>query len=123
MSRDDGGLYSGASSASFGITEAQEARAQANKKRLEQKEAKRGVLKPAAELIQVEFQKEITKLIYGPYPDEDTMSDAQFRTERKARKLAVASLLAIQARMNNVLRESPNEARARRTDRTDQARD
>ncbi len=105
MTRDDSVLYTGASSASFGVTKQQQALADKRKEQREKKAEKRIALSPAADVIKAEIQKEITALIYGPYVDEDSMSDEQFRTERRARKLAVASLLSIQNRLNATMRE------------------
>jgi hypothetical protein len=109
MSRNDSSLYSGISSASFETTKQQELRAERAKARVEAKRGNQTAIAPAAELIKTELQKEVTTLIYGPYTDEDNMSDEQFRTERRARKLAVASLLAIQTRLNNLLRNEPRD--------------
>lgn len=101
MSRDDSGLYTGASSASFGTTHEDPTR----KAIREQKKEIRGQFKPAAEIVFAEIQKEIHELIHGTYEGEDTMSDEQFRTERRARRVAVERLTALNNRFSNLLRE------------------
>lgn len=98
MSRDDSGLYSG-------ITSTTQTRlGERNQERKEVKQAVRQKLLPAGEIVQAEFKKELDKLMYAPYPNEDTMTDVHFRVERRARRLAVESILAIQGRLNNLLR-------------------
>lgn len=105
MTRDDSILNTGATSASFAPRE-QKLRTD---KREEQHE-KRLKLLPAGELINAEFEKQINTLLYSPFPDEDKMTDAQFRVERKGRRLAIKSLLMIQNRLAIILRE-PKKAR------------
>lgn len=96
MSRDDSSLYTGVSSQSV---------AKQRTEKAEEKAEKRIKLTPAGDIVAAEFKKEIDALIYGPYKDEDAMSDEQFRAERKGRRLAVASLVGIQNRLKNLLRE------------------
>jgi len=99
MTRDDGSLYSGITS----VTQnRQEKRA---KERKDAKQDKRLQLAPFAEIVAAELQKEVKKLMYGPYIDEEKMSDEQFRTERRARRLAVESIFSVQSRLNNLLRQ------------------
>jgi hypothetical protein len=105
--RNDGGLYTGATSQSFRSERAQTVA----EKRLEQVKAKReqrNTMSPAAEIVKAEFAKELKQLIYGPYDNEDQMSDEQFRVERRARRLTVESVQSIQTRLMNVMRESKN---------------
>lgn len=97
MSRDEGDLYSGLSSRS-------RVRAVKAEKR-EVKAENRLKLLPAGEIVTAQFAKEVKALMYGPYTNEEAMTDAQFRAERRGRRLAVASLLAIQRRLEIILRE------------------
>lgn len=99
MSRDDSALYTGISSATY----TKSVKAKAEKR--ETKQELRRQLMPVGQLVQSELQKEIDKLIYGPYDDEDNMNDLKFRVERRARRLAVERLLSVQVRLANIMRE------------------
>ncbi len=106
MSRNDGLLYSGATSASFGSTRTAQAAKLADKK--EAKQADKSKLLPANDVVQAELQKEIDKLkikepavikaIIGsgiPHALEiDMLSDAK----------AIEALRGVQARLANILR-------------------
>jgi len=96
-------------SASFASRKTQELNKAREDQRQEKRE-KRLKLTPAGDIVAAQFKKEVDLLIYSPYPDEDKMSDEQFRTERRARRLAVASLLAIQNRINILLKAPGEEA-------------
>jgi hypothetical protein len=99
--RNDSSLYSGMTSES-----AARARA-ARKETSENKREKRKVLLPYEEFIISEINKEIHDLIYTPYEGEDLMSDMQFRSERRARRLAVEHLTKVRRRMTNIMRVPP----------------
>lgn len=109
--RDDSILYTGTSSRSFAQVKEQKQRTQ----RREQNNEKRIKLSPVGQILQEEFKKEVHLLIYSPYENEDQMSDEQFRTERRARRIAVEALTKINNRLNTALRtkdpktETPNE--------------
>jgi len=95
MTRNHSLLYTAASSASFPKKKAV----------AEEEKQKREQLLPAGEIVRDTIQKQVTKLMYGPYVDEEKMSDVQFRVERRARKLAVASLIEVQIELSNILRD------------------
>ena len=86
----------------------------------EEKEAKRLVLEPSAELIQAVIQNEVRKLINAPYEDEEKMTDAQFRLERRARRLTVKSLLTVENQIKIILRKPATEQTKEKWGRADE---
>jgi len=102
VGRDDSLLYSGATSASFARPKVQEL-VQAKR---EEAKKKRQVLKPAGEILVAEINKELNDLMFGPYVDEDKMTDDEFRVERRARRLTVEKINAIKGRLTNILRDN-----------------
>jgi ribosomal protein S4 len=100
MTRNDSLLYTGASLASTRTREVQDKRKEATKA----KEDKRTILRPYETILREQINKEIHDLIYAPYVNEEQMTDEQFRIERRSRKLAVTSLIAVQSRLDNIMR-------------------
>lgn len=98
MSRNDNLLATGVTSASI-------AREQQRTEKRQQRTEQRNKLLPAGEVVNEELQKQIDLLIYGVYPNEDALTDEQFRIERRARRIAVTKLKEIQVRLNRMLRE------------------
>lgn len=97
--RDDSSLYSGITSVTSNRLE------ERNKERKDLKRDVRQKLLPAGEIVQEVFKAEVQKLMYGPYDDEENMTDEQFRIERQSRRRAIAAILSMQAKINNLLRE------------------
>lgn len=102
--RSDSLLNTGQTSASF----APKVDPTREKRREELKE-RRVKLTPAGEIVNEEVQKQIDMLLTGTYQDEDKMTDAQFRAERRGRRLAVERLRSFQMRLNMILRERTEE--------------
>ncbi len=118
--RNDSTLYTGANSSSF-RSERANAVATKRSEQLLAKQSQSRKLAPAAELIKTEFAKELKLLMYGPYDNEDNMSDEQFRAERRARRLTVESLLSIQTRVLNMVREPVAQKQPEKWELADEA--
>lgn len=108
MSRDDSALYSGVSSASFGSTREQ----QVLKDKKETSSENRARLKPHAEIVMAEIQKEIddlktmeivdVKAIISNTVDPDkTLSIILFGREEARERL-----VSVKARLSNILRDN-----------------
>ena len=97
---DSGLLYTGANSASFAV------RTNPVKEKKEDNKRKHQELKPAGQIVIDEINKELTDLMFGPYPNEDSMTDEEFRVERRARRLTVEKITVIKTRLTNILRKN-----------------
>jgi hypothetical protein len=107
--RNDGSLYSGITSSSFGVVKEKRQTVQ------EQKLEKRTRLNPVVEILKAEFAKEYETLSRIDYLKvEEMLTDNDLRAELMARKKTLERLKAIETRINNILREPS----AKRTERT-----
>jgi hypothetical protein len=106
---DQSHLYTGVTSSQPAKSKSKIA-AEARQKRIEAKQEARHKVRNQTDvpLLAVEFKKEIDKLLFAPYEDEEKMTDRQFAIERRARRVAIKSLIAIQTRVTNILREQPD---------------
>lgn len=118
--KDQSHLYSGVTSAGPTINKSKAA-ARARQDRINKKQDDRHKLQGEVEtgVLAKEFKKELDVLLFAPYEfrakdgtitkTEDTMTDDEFRRERRARQVAIKSLMAIQRRVMNVARLNANE--------------
>lgn len=115
MAKDQSHLYTGMTSSTPSRNKAKAA-AKARDERRQKKKEERRELQQETDIprLGIEFKKEIDKLLYAPYTitlndgkilKEEELSDEQFRVERRSRRIAIKSLLSIQKRVVNVLRE------------------
>lgn len=102
--RDDSLLYTGTSSSSFSSAKDRELKDK-RKERSKELQSRRTQLRDSGEVLVAEITREVLRLRTAPYPNEDTMSDEQFRAERKGRKIAIETLVTVQNRLINLLRE------------------
>jgi hypothetical protein len=106
MSRNDGGLYTGASSASFGSSKEQVIR----KEKSDEKAEKRIKLTPASELVMQEIDKEIAVL--GKINFESVKSviasgiPNALEIDMVSNGKTIEHLKAVKIRLQNILRES-----------------
>lgn len=121
--KDQSHLYTGITSAAPSVNKSKAAAA-ARQDRIDKKQDDRHKLAGEVDttILAKEFKKEIDLLLYAPYEfrdksgvvikTEDTMTDQEFRQERRARRAAIQSLLAIQRRIMNVVRHNATERAA-----------
>lgn len=101
-SRDDSILYSGASSASFSSNKEQPVR----KEKREEKEAKRGQLKPAADIVFAEIKSEMDSVMFVKNIDISNAKDEKmFMIEMMARQKYVEYLHQLRTKLDIILRE------------------
>lgn len=100
--RDDSLLYSGSSSVSFGVTHEQAKRTEKS----EEKKENRGKLKPSADIVFSEIQREMQDVMSVINIGVEYANDERlFMTEVMARKRYVEYLKRLQNKLNNILRE------------------
>lgn len=111
---DQSHLYTGVTSVGAASSRTRKSAAKARNERIKQKQEARHRLTREVELprLMMEFKKEIDRLLYMPYvvggKKEEELTDEQFRVERRARRIAIERLMAIQIRLTNVMREPVN---------------
>lgn len=106
MARDDSGLYSGASSASFGQTKVQPIRREKKEEKLE----KRVALSPASELVMQELDREIAELKSIDYTNVNTLITSgiphALEIDLLSSEKTIDKLKAVKIRLQNILREN-----------------
>lgn len=102
--RDDSVLATGSSSAAFGSTKAAQRGVEVREEALDDKKEKRAKLKPVAQLVKDEIQKELDAI-----RNNDTVNvevDAlALKAEMMGRVIAKDRLISFQNRILNALRE------------------
>lgn len=102
--RDDSVLATGSSSAAFGSTKEAQKVAKVREDALDDKKEKRAKLKPVAQLIKDEIQKELDAIRNNDTVNVETDAES-LKAEMMGRVIAKNRLISFQNRILNVLRE------------------